>query len=254
MTTCWFRPLGDPGEDRDVHPDDLAAVYDSPEAGPESAFRCATATAAVIVFLVGDAHCLVMLRSGGTDEFLVEPGNDDTSVPLSGVRTAVPAGAVVPRRRGLEALQGVDDPERLRAAHSWRAVPCWLHDPLHERLGDVVEALIDRAYAAPPDAPAALLHVKHLMLFHNEAQANGFSPELAEDAALGADHLDLPDLAAVIREIHADEDIDWRRLHERYQACSGPFGDDAGLIRAAVARRFDTFPGEFGADDRMSQP
>ena len=253
MTTCWFRPLGDPGRHQEVRLEDLAAVYDSPEAGPGSDFRCDSRTSSVIVTLVGDTHCLVALRSRGTDDqFLVEPGNDETSVVLSGVRTAVPAGAVVPRRRGIEALLGIDDVERLRAAHSWRAVPRWQHDPLHERLGDVVEDLIDRAYAAPPDAPAGLLHLKHLMLMHDEAQANGLSPELAGDAALGADHFDLPDLAVLLREIHADADLD-RRHHARYLECSSPFGDDAGAIRAAVARRFDTSPGDFGADDLMPQ-
>ncbi|WP_426511063.1 hypothetical protein ACPPVO_10755 [Dactylosporangium sp. McL0621] len=253
-----FRPFGDPGRQRYLHPDELAAVYDSPEAGPDSMFRWDGAPyAALIVSAIGHEHCLAVLRTGSADRFLVESGPaGDATVTMQGARVAVPRAAVLPRRYGLEALQGVGDLERLQAAHAWREVPRWPDDPLYARLGDRVEDLLDAAFelvlADPHGDPAGLRHVGNLMLLHNTVMSGGVgkarsdrSPQFVEAAADGAEYLGLPDLAAVIRRIHTDRDSGWR-LAAQYYAYSGPFADDAGTIRAAVARRVDAAPHEFG--------
>jgi hypothetical protein len=211
------------------------------------------------VVIISDDRCLAVLRTQGLDQFLVQPGVDgDVTVTMQGARVAVPRGAVLPRGRGLEVLQGVGDLERLRAANAWRKVPNWRDNPLHERLGDLVEDLMDTAFELvmvnPEGDPAGLRHLGNLMLLHNTVMSGGVgkarldrSPQFAEAAAAGADYLCLTDLAAVIRRIHTDSDPDYEwRLGALYDACSGPFGDDAGTVRAAVARRVDAAPEEFG--------
>jgi hypothetical protein len=251
--SLWFRPFGDPYRHGGLDSRFLPVAYDSPEAGPDSTFRWDGPAHTVIVVLVGADHCLVMLRAGAVDQFLVED-TPEASVLLVGVLTAVPAGAVLPRHRGLEVLLGAADLDGLRLAHAWRDVPRWNSHPLHDRYGDLVEDLLDRAYALQTAEPAGLRHLADLMVLHNTVMSGGVDmvrldrPErFAEAAAAAADYFDLQDLAAVIREIHTavDSDGSWR-IEERYHALSGPFGDDAGTIRAAVARRYDTHPGDFG--------
>jgi hypothetical protein len=244
--------------------DDLAVIYDSPEAGSNSVFRWdrrsdALPYAATIVSIISDDRCVVVLCTQLLDQFLVQPGVDgDVTVTMQGARVSVPRGAVLPRRRGLEVLRGVGDLERLRAANAWRKVPHWRDDPLYERLGDLVEDVMDAAFelvlADPEGDPAGLRHFGNLMLLHNEVMSGGVGKarldrtmQFAEAAAAGADYFGLPDLAAVVRRIHTDSDPDYEwRLGALYHAYSGPFGDDAGTVRAAVARRVDAAPEEFG--------
>src|SRR5688572_11909533 len=73
------------------------------------------------------------------------------------------------------------------------------------------------------------------------------SPQFAEAAAASAGYLALAELAAAIRRIHTDPGpgYEWR-LGALYHTYSGPFGDDAAAIRAAVARRVDTAWEDFG--------
>ncbi|HTJ34273.1 MAG TPA: hypothetical protein VL738_13675, partial [Dactylosporangium sp.] len=83
-----FRPLGDPRRHRELRLDELAAVYDSPEAGPGSTFRrdhrsASSSYAAAIVSIVDDGRCVVVLRAGREDRFQVEPGADDDEVTVA---------------------------------------------------------------------------------------------------------------------------------------------------------------------------
>ncbi|WP_433794727.1 hypothetical protein [Actinoplanes sp. CA-252034] len=244
--------------------DELETVYNSPEAGPDSVFRWERRSEAlpyvgVVVSIIGEDRCLVVLRKRGPSQFLVQPGVDgDVVVTMRGARVAMPRGAVLPRGHGLEALRSVGDVERLQAVSAWRKLPEWRDDPLHERLGDVVEEAIDKAYelvlAGVEGGPAGLRHLGNLTLLHNAVMSGGVDwvrldqpPQLVAAGAAGAEYLGLPDLAAVIRRIHTDSDPDYEwRLGALYHEYSGPFGDDAGTIRAAVARRIDVEPQEFG--------
>ncbi|WP_433788775.1 hypothetical protein [Actinoplanes sp. CA-252034] len=253
--------------------DELEAVYNSPEAGPDSVFwwdrrSAAPPHARVVVSIIGDDHCSVLLRTSIMSHFLVQPGVDgDEVVTMRGARVAMPGGAVLPRGHGLEALRSVGDVERLQAIHAWRKLPEWRDDPLHERLGDVVEEALDKAYdlvlAGTEGGPAGLRHFGNLMLLHNAVMSGGVGwvrldqpLQLVAAGAAGADYLGLPDLAAVIRRIHTDSDPDYEwRLGALYHEYSGPFGDDAGAIRAAVARRIDAEPQEFGLQpDTITRP
>jgi hypothetical protein len=263
--TLWVRPFGDPGQHRRLGLDELATVYDALEIGPDSVFWWdgrsgdGALSGSVIVSLINDERCLVILRMQADDHFLVEPGSDDdTIVIIRGARVTVPRSAVLPRRRGLEVLQAVGDLLYVRDNNAWRKVRGWRDDPLHERLGDLVEDLLDAAFELvltdPDGEPAGLRHFGNLMLLHSAVMSGGIGkvrwdrPErFVESAAAGAEHLGLTDLAAVIRRIGTDpdEDCGWR-LEALYHEYSGPFGDDAGMIRAAVARRFDTAPESFG--------
>jgi hypothetical protein len=182
--TLWVRPLGDPGQHRRLGLDELATVYDALEIGPDSAFRWdgrsgdGAPSGSVIVFLVNDERCLVILRMQGEDHFLVEPGSDDdTTVIMRGARVVVPRSAVLPRRRGLEVLQAAGDLLHVRDNNAWRKVRCWRDDPLHERLGDLVEDLLDAVFelvlADPDGEPAGLRHCGNLMLLHNAVMSGG---------------------------------------------------------------------------------
>ncbi|MEU0558768.1 hypothetical protein [Dactylosporangium sp. NPDC006015] len=211
---------------------------------------------AVVVSVIDADHCQVALLDGGRWHDLVD--SDDSTlawVSLTGTPGVVPLASILPCRFAVDALETVTIGagfDQLRATRRWRPAPAWVGDRRGYLLRDLVEVLWDAAGSLPVDEPAAAagpLGLRHLALLrrlHDRAMGGGldavlaeFPPDRLDAAARAADYLGLPDLRAVLRD--ADDDA--------YERLASPDGEDAGAIRAAVQRKLDAAPWEFGVTD-----
>jgi hypothetical protein len=221
---------------------------------------------AVVVSVVDADHCQVAALDGGRWHDLV--GDDMPGwawVSLTGLPGVVPLASVLPCRHAVDALETVTIGagfDQLRATARWRPAPAWVDDRRGYLLRDVVEALWDTAHElgyriftegpAADTGPIGLRHLARLQGMHNRAMGGGlgafleeFPPEWVDAAARAADHLGLAELARLLRHADAADP----RLDLTYEALASPDGDDAGAIRAAVQRRLDICPHEFGVDE-----
>ena len=246
-----------------VEPGDLQRAMAStpPQDDPSFSWRDGQRGVAVVVSVVGDSHCQVAMLDGGRWHDLVTSGSgEQVWVSLAGVPGVVPRASVVPCRYGLDVLLAVTGAagfDGVRAAYDWRPAPAWVDDRRGYLLRDVTEVLWDAAgelwLRIAMDGPGAdigpvgLRHLGRLRGLHHRAVAGGLGAALAgfpagwSDAVVrAARYFALPDLAALLLEAAAggDRDEAYERLVE-----------DGGAIRAALQRRVETAPGEFGVAD-----
>ncbi|MGI5183768.1 hypothetical protein ACQEVZ_46695 [Dactylosporangium sp. CA-152071] len=239
-------------------PGDVQRILMSAEPAddPSYTWRDDDRRVAVVVSVIDANHCQVALLDGGRWHDLVDSDEPGLAwVSLTGIPGVVPSASVLPCRFAVDALETVTIGagfDHLRASRRWRVAPAWVDDRRGYLLRDLVEVLWDAAGALPVDEPAAaagpvgLRHLARVQRLHNRAMGGGLGAVLAEfppdrfDAAVrGFAYLGMTDLREVLRD--ADDDA--------YERLASPDGEDAGAIRAAVQRKLDTAPWEFGVTD-----
>jgi hypothetical protein len=251
---------------RAVPPADLQRDMAStpPDDDPSYTWRDERRGVAVVVSVVGASHCQVAMLDGGRWHDLVESDSaEQVWVSLAGIPGVVPRASVVPCRRGLEVLQAVTGDagfDGLRGGYRWRPAPDWVGDRRGYLLRDVVEVLWDAALElwerivlegpAADTGPVGLRHLAHLLGLHHRVVSAGLDgvraelpPDRLDAAVRAAGYLGLADLPGVLH--HGDDDA--------YERLVSPDGEDASAIRAAVQRRLDVAPDEFGVSD-VPQP
>lgn len=246
-----------------VEPGDLQRSMAStpPEDDPSFSWRDGRRGVAVVVSVVGDSHCQVAVLDGGRWHDLVTSGSDEQVwVSLAGVPGVVPRASVVPCRYGLDVLLAVTGAagfDGMRAAYDWRPAPAWVDDRRGYLLRDVTEVLWDAAGelwlriamdgSGADTGAVGVRHLARLRGLHHRAVSDGlgaavagFPPDWFDAAVRAAEYFALHDLADLLRHVRAggDGDDDYERLI-----------DDAGAVRAALQRRIDAAPGEFGVAD-----
>ncbi|MFF5229475.1 hypothetical protein [Dactylosporangium sp. NPDC000521] len=215
---------------------------------------------AVVVSVIDADHCQVALLDGGRWHDLVD--SDDPTlawVSLTGTPGVVPLASILPCRFAVDALETVTIGagfDHLRATRRWRPAPAWVDDRDGVLLRDLVEVLWNTAGdlwlrvavegPAADHGPIGLRHLARMHGLHSRAMAGGlgsvsadFPPDWIDAAVRAGDYLGLTGLRAVLRD--ADD--------AAYDRLASPAGDDGGAIRAAVQRKLDTVPEEFGVTD-----
>ncbi|MEV6344796.1 hypothetical protein [Actinoplanes sp. NPDC051851] len=209
---------------RVIDPADLEAEYAAADPRTKPVFE----HDGVMVWVSERDRCRVERRFRGRDLHLIESGTND-----------------LPRSRGLEILRmpGAD--------YTW--VPsldwCWGAGEYLDR--DRVESVVDRALDMEPwiaaEGPIGLVHLSYLMWFHNGAMANGAAWPLdvctADQIAAfiaAATYFELNEIADLIGRLEHDD-----ALSHEYWDLSGPFGQDASLIRDALRCKLVEAPADW---------
>ncbi|MGC4811180.1 hypothetical protein ACLQ29_11695 [Micromonospora sp. DT228] len=208
-----------------IDPADLEVTYVAVEPETTPVFE----HDGVMVWVSDPDHCRVERRVHGQDLHLVESGTN-----------------ILPRARGLEILRAPGEDYRWVHSLDWR----WGAGEYLDR--DRIEAIVDRAVDmepwAVPEGPVGLVHLSHLMWFHNGAMANGAAWPLDDCAAeqiaafaAAAIYFELDDIADLIGRLEADD-----ALSHEYWDLSSPFGEDASLIRDALRCKLVEAPEDWG--------
>ncbi|MET7426243.1 hypothetical protein [Dactylosporangium sp. NPDC005555] len=245
-------------------PGDIQRMLAVAEPGddPSYTWRDEDRGVAVVVSVVDANHCQVALLDGGRWHDLVDSDEPGWSwVSLTGMAGVVPRASILPCRHAIDALETVTSGggfDHLRATRRWRPAQAWVDHRRGYLLRDLMEVLWDasgdlwlRIAAEGPAAdtgPAGVRHLARVLGVHNRAMGGGagavldeFPPDWLDAAVRGADYLDLTELSALLRGVHADPDA--------MENATENAAEDADAIRAAVQRRLDTAPEEFGVAD-----
>ncbi|GAA1535672.1 hypothetical protein GCM10009827_062500 [Dactylosporangium maewongense] len=210
---------------RVIDPAELEAAYAAVDPETKPVFEHDR----VMVWVSDRDHCRVERRVRCRDLHLVESGTD-----------------VLPRTRGLEVLRTPGADYRWVHSLDWR----WGAGEYLDR--DRVDAIVDRAldmepWAGSPECPVGLVHLSYLMWFHNGAMANGAAWPLdyctAEQIAAfiaAATYFELDAVADLMSRLEPDD-----ALSHEYWDLSGPFGEDASLIRDALRCKLVESPGDW---------